>query len=67
MEQNLTDFFKTVAIVGVAVMGWMVKQAIQSFKESIQNLNKTLEKLDETVNQHNVRISVLEKTIEEKI
>lgn len=58
-HKTLTDFFEALGYIGVAVIGWMIKQAIQ-------NLTRTINRFDRTMSSHELRISKLEWKQREK-
>lgn len=53
METDFIEFLKAIAITGVAVIGWLIRNAVQ-------NLNSSIKKLDATMNDHHIRITKLE-------
>lgn len=56
----------TVSILAL-ILGWLIKNAISSFKDSVGKLDKTLQDLDKTVQDHNTRISKVEWELERQI
>ena len=54
------------ATTALAIIGYLIRDAISNFRLSVEKLDKTIYKLGEDISDHNTRISVLESKYKDK-
>ena len=54
------------ATTALAIIGYLIRDAISNFRLSVEKLDKTIYKLGEDISDHNTRISVLESKDKDK-